>query len=143
MSNMDYDQTKNSTEIIDHGNGIKCTIKIESGSKYEIWTKDDKKHRDNDLPAHIRYHDNDDGVFIVHQYWYTDGKINRSNDKPAVIHYSKHEVKESESWFLDDKNCRTDLSKPITIEYNDEDGTTEEWYISNINCTKHYFVQDN
>ena len=42
-------------------------------------------HRDNDLPAVIKYHENGE---IEYQAWYLNGEAHRDNDKPAEIGYS-------------------------------------------------------
>jgi antitoxin component YwqK of YwqJK toxin-antitoxin module len=46
------------------------------------WYKNDKLHRDNDMPA-----------MIIHngtQEWYQNGQLHRDNDLPAVIYSLPH-----------------------------------------------------
>ena len=51
------------------------------------WVKDDKTHRDCDLPAFIK----NDAVTgdIVMESWWQNEVLSRSDNKPAVIYYAK------------------------------------------------------
>jgi len=87
-------------QTIDHGNGITQTFD-EYGN--EIWNKDGKHHRDNDLPAVI-YHNGS-------KVWYRNGLVHRDNDKPAVLWYDG-----SAYWYQDGVNTRSG-GKPAIIGY--------------------------
>ena len=44
----------------------------------QFWYKNDKCHRDNDLPAIIQANGS--------KYWYKNNKVHRDNDMPAIIY---------------------------------------------------------
>ena len=74
-----------------------------------FWSKNNKYHRDEDLPA---------VVFPgTSQTWYQNGKIHRDGDKPAVISNNGSE------WYQNDKKHR-DGGLPAAVYF---DGT-QVWY---------------
>ncbi len=81
------------------------------GTKY--WYKDDRYHRDNDLPA-CEY---SDGT----KYWYQHGKLHRDNDLPA-----KEYSNGTKCWYQ--YGLRHRIGNPAII-YND---STEIFYINGI-----------
>ena len=78
-------------------------VGIKMISSIEIWYKDDKIHRDNDLPAVIL----PDGT----QYWYKDGKRGRANDLPAVIYADG-----SQEWYVDGRCIKSTPACPIRAQ---------------------------
>jgi hypothetical protein len=100
------DKPPHKDEVIDHGSGVVQEYK--DGD--ERWYKNDKLHRDGDLPAVIWA----DGT----QEWYKDGKLHRDGDKPAVI-----EADGTQEWYQNGKPHR-DGDKPAVIL---PDGT-QYWY---------------
>jgi len=67
----------------------------------QIWYKNCKRHRDNDLPATI----NKDGS----QWWYKNGELHRDNDLPAVIFSDGFQ-----EWYQNGK-CHRDNDLPAII----------------------------
>lgn len=76
--------------------------------RYE-WYKDNKLHRDDDLPALVYL----DGTKL----WYKNGKLHRDNDKPA---YDSEEVKK---WYKNGELHREN-DKPALCKFNGE----RHWY---------------
>lgn len=69
----------------------------------EMWYRNGKLHRDNDLPALIRHNGN--------LLWYQNGKLHRDNDEPAVIQSVGSQV-----WYQNGKKHRdNDLPSVINI----------------------------
>ena len=99
----------------------------------QLWYKNGKLHRDNDLPAEIypngsqcwykngkRHRDNDLPAIISSgtQEWFKKGKRHRNNDLPAVIYQSGNQC-----WYKNGKIHR-DNDLPAEIETNG----TQRWY---------------
>jgi len=111
----------------------------------QYWFKNNKLHRDNDLPAVIRYNnkeqywyknglqhrDNDLPAIIFnngHQVWYKDGLIHRENDLPAIICENG-----DREWYKKGKKHR-DFDLPAIIYINGH----RAWYINGQRCIKKY-----
>jgi hypothetical protein len=111
----------------------------------QYWFKNNKLHRNNDLPAVIRYNnkeqywyqnglqhrDNDLPAIIFnngHQVWYKDGLIHRENDLPAIICENG-----DREWYKNGKKHR-DFDLPAVIQANGH----RVWYINGQRCIKKY-----
>jgi hypothetical protein len=75
----------------------------------EIWHKEGKRHRDNDLPAVI--------YFNGSKFWYKKGQLHRENDLPAVIYADG-----TQKWYKDGEHHRE--NGPAVIWH---DGEKEYW----------------
>jgi len=93
------------------------------GKKYGtyIWYKDDKIHRDNDKPAWTHVLTNG----FLRQDWYIHGKLHRTDDKPASI------LPYEQRWYKLGKLHRTKGKPAITHIL-----TGPEWYVNGIKYTK-------
>ena len=80
----------------------------------QIWYKNNKYHRDNDLPAIIELSGD--------QFWYQNGKYHRDNDLPAVITIDGHQC-----WYQNGIRHR-DNDLPAVI-WSDGD---QYWYKNGI-----------
>ena len=80
----------------------------------QFWYRNNKKHRDNDLPAEIHA----DGS----QYWYQNGKYHRDNDMPSLIHATGRKV-----WFQNDLIHR-DNDLPAEIWSMEPGKESKRWY---------------
>lgn len=89
----DFKSSRPGPKIFQYGNGITKEIQL-SGD--EVWRKNGKIHRDEDLPAIIH----SDGT----QAWYKMGKRHRDGDKPAIV-AQKGRYK---AWFKNGKRHRDD-----------------------------------
>ena len=90
---------------------LETYIISKDGDQY--WYKNEKKHRDNDLPAVITsdgdqfwmknglcHRDNDLPAIIFtdgEQYWYQNGERHRDNDLPAIIYPNGYQ-----EWYKND-----------------------------------------
>ena len=63
-----------------HSYGDAPAIVYDDGS--ELWYKEGKKHRENDLPAYIQIGE----IEKKRKEWWYNGKVHRENDKPAVVY---------------------------------------------------------
>ena len=84
----------------DYGCGgcwVSDEIKYSVSSFGNRWYKNDKLHRECDLPAWVRPNGS--------KFWYIEGRLHRDDDKPAIIHpdghmkWLKHGNKYNEKWF--------------------------------------------
>ncbi len=94
---MSEDQTIKNGLIINE-NGTKC------------WYKDNKLHRDDNLPA-IEYNNGK-------KEWYQNGKLHRDNDLPAA------EWSNGEQWFYQNGQLHRENGLPAIIH---PDGIKEYW----------------
>jgi antitoxin component YwqK of YwqJK toxin-antitoxin module len=85
-----------------------------------------KKHRDNDLPATIKYYPNGN---IKSEEYLTLGILHRVGN-PAVITYYENGQKQHEEFWYD--NNRHNLSGPAIIEYDLNAQITKKTYIVNF-----------
>lgn len=124
----------------------------------EAWFKNDKFHRDNDLPAAIQYfsnglirseewfknsrlhRDGDKPAFIVYYYngniiyykYYKFGHLHRENDKPALIEYYLNGNIKNEMWFTISNKIRSyDLPSEISY-YENGNKLSESWHFNHI-----------
>lgn len=96
----------------------------------------DKIHRDNDLPAVIRYKNG--YLFLV--IYYRNGEIHRDDDLPAHIEYSQlngETIPKIQTWFKKDLIHR-DNDEPACIMYLDNKNILKIWYVNNV-CVKSSF----
>lgn len=106
---------------------------LSGGIKREEWRRDGLLHRDNDLPAKIRYHS--DGV-IMQQTWYQNGQRHREADQPAKIRYYENKRLRLQRWYVNGRlhreQCAEDPERPATIYYNRSDAEdvieSQVWY---------------
>lgn len=81
----------------------------------QIWFRNGKRHRENDLPAFI----DDDS-----QIWYKHGQRHRENDLPAYI---LRTTWSAETWFKNGKRHR-DNDLPAQVSVFGHRGTTRQWF---------------
>ncbi len=82
------------------------------GNKW--WYKDNRIHRDNDLPA-IEFHNGD-------KFWYKDGRIHRDNDLPAI-----EDSNGDKSWHVNGQ-CHRDNGLPAHIRASGN----QYWYMNGL-----------
>lgn len=106
------------------------TTHISFGFPYlEEWKSNEKLHRENDLPATIKYYDVSGIQKVEEEQWYRNGKLHREGDLPAFVLYHRNNkiVKQNgsikrQTWYKNDNLYREgDGTKPVVIEY-DENG---------------------
>jgi hypothetical protein len=83
---------------------IKYEVVIDSNGA-EAWYKDNKLHRENDLPAVIH----SSGTKV----WYKEGQRHRENNLPAVVYFDGYE-----EYWLNDKQISKEevMKKKYSIE---------------------------
>ena len=82
----------------------------------EKWCVDGQPHRDNDLPAVIKYGlPIDYGVqgSVEREEWWIDGQRHRDNDLAAVIDYYRNGSVKLEQWWVDGQLQREESHKCV------------------------------
>lgn len=129
-------------ELPDYGFGIECKREYKNDIlRKTIWLKDERKHREGDLPAEIWFHSNgnkseeiwyiDDVKFrendlphtilynseskVIGEVWESD--LPREDDKPSIIEYYYEGLKEAERWLINDVGFHRENDKPACIKY--------------------------
>ena len=122
---LEEDKKSNITEIIDHGNGVKCVLKYKDGNKkLERWYLNDKLHREI-LPALIAYFENGEKK---REEWFKNGRLYRANDLPNFIFYREGNNHRTEVWEVDGRYHR-DNDLPAEIGYySDGNKSFENWF---------------
>ena len=90
-------QTGNYTETKHFEMGVKQVLIYKNNKlKEEVWFQNDKRHRENDLPAVIYYFENGNKKG---EYWYQNDIKHREGDLSAEIWYFENGNKKGEVWF--------------------------------------------
>ena len=101
-----------------------------NGNKYKyFWYKNNEIHREDDLPAHIEYYNNEQNNKSI-EAWYINGEYHRDNDLPAEIDYNENGKTIMESWFISGYRHRI-TDNPSVIEYYDNGKKSVEIYFRN------------
>lgn len=86
----------------------------------EEWIQNSKLHREDDLPAFIKYFPDQEIPVINKEIFYKNSNIHREKDLPALISYSidieGNHYKSSEQWYIQGKHNRIN-DNPTQIIY--------------------------
>lgn len=99
-----------------------CTEYHEFLLAFESWYKNGKRHRDNDLPAFIRYNKNGN---ILKQTWFRNGNLFRDNNQPTCIIFYESGELEEQKW-ENDRFTRRNNDQPCVISYYKNGNKKEE-----------------
>lgn len=97
------------------------------GIKTRSWFRDEILHRDEDLPAIIKYNSEDKPVEM---YWYQHGEIHRDGDEPAKIKSDNDGSLILKSWYRHGELHR-DGDKPSLIHFKKGDGMPNFYWNQN------------
>lgn len=104
------------------------TSKYASGQvSHASWLMGDQLHRDDDLPAMIRYQENGS---LMSQQWYRHGKLDRQHDQPAYIGYREDGSISFVSWYTHGQSHRDE--GPAYILYLPNGETYSMWYTRGV-----------
>jgi hypothetical protein len=90
----------------------------------EEYFKNDKRHRDDDLPACIKYYENGNKETV---HYYIEGKLHRELDLPSIIIYCEFGFKSMEIYCKQGKYHRENDLSSFTCYNVDGKKIIEEW----------------
>lgn len=94
--------------------------------KLKQWHINDKLWRENDLPAEVKFHDDETKQVEI---WYINGVISRGDEsKPAIVIYIDNGRHVTEKWYFNGMIGRRDESLPTIITYFDKKPLRFTWY---------------
>lgn len=134
-SQISQDFSNKKTIVKRRGLTIKCIYTYNKDNLVlEEWFKNDKLHRDDDLPACIEYYESDfdEKPIKSKEVWYQNGEIKRD-----ACYYENKLFMVPECYIRDTdinnpEHKQIDLRLPSWIEYHENGKTKEErWYVNN------------